>query len=125
MQLDKQLYDEINDYCKLNNLKTRDFIHKILREAFNTEKYGNGPFAFNRKVETVNEEVKPIVEIKEDKVDTSENDNITLNLAMKAFNEIFGDIITPVQVNPLPDKEPQIEPKKEEKVKVKKKRTLK
>ena len=125
MQLDKQLYDEINDYCKLNNLKTRDFIHRILREAFNTEKYGNSPFAFNRKAETVNEEVKPIVEIKEDKVDTTENDNITSDLVMEVFNETFDNKITPVQTIPLPDKEPQIEPKKEEKIKVKKKRTLK
>ena len=125
MQLDKQLYDEINDYCKLNNLKTRDFIHKILREAFNTEKYGNSPFAFNRKVETVVEEVKPAIEIKEEKVDITENDNVRLDMVAKGSNETFGSKILPVQAIPLPDKEPQVEPKKEEKTKVKKKRTLK
>lgn len=44
MQLDKRLYEEIGEYCKLNGLKTRDFIHKILKEAFLKEKYGETPF---------------------------------------------------------------------------------
>lgn len=44
MQIDKELYIEINEYCKLNGLKTRDFIHKILNEAFLKEKYGDTPF---------------------------------------------------------------------------------
>lgn len=44
MQLDKKLYDDINEYCKENSLKTRDFIHKILKEAFLKEKYGDSPF---------------------------------------------------------------------------------
>ena len=50
MQIDKVLYIEINEYCKLNGLKTRDFIHKILNEAFLKEKYGDTPF-FNLKKE--------------------------------------------------------------------------
>lgn len=44
MEIDKKLYNEINEYCKLNNLKTRDFIHKILKEGFMKEKYGESPF---------------------------------------------------------------------------------
>lgn len=44
MELDKKLYAEINDYCKLNGLKTRDFIHKILKDAFLKEKYADTPF---------------------------------------------------------------------------------
>lgn len=51
MQLDKELYVEINEYCKLNGLKTREFIHKILNEAFLKEKYGDTPF-FSLKKET-------------------------------------------------------------------------
>jgi hypothetical protein len=47
MQIDKNLYNEINDYCKLNELKTRDFIHKILKEGFLREKYGDSPFVIN------------------------------------------------------------------------------
>lgn len=48
MQIDKRLYDEINSFCKENNLKTRDFIHKILKEAFLREKYGETPFPVNQ-----------------------------------------------------------------------------
>lgn len=44
MTLDKDLYNEINEYCKINNLKTRDFIHKLLKEAFLVQKYGDSPF---------------------------------------------------------------------------------
>lgn len=44
MQLDNKLYQEIKEYCELNNLKTRDFIHNILKEAFLKEKYGESPF---------------------------------------------------------------------------------
>jgi hypothetical protein len=44
MQLDKELYNEIKEFCELNELKTRDFIHNILKEAFLKEKYGESPF---------------------------------------------------------------------------------
>lgn len=44
MTLDKDLYNEINEYCKINSLKTRDFIHKLLKEAFLVQKYGDSPF---------------------------------------------------------------------------------
>ena len=44
MQIDKKLYNEINEYCKINGIKTRDFIHKKLQEAFLIEKYGDKPF---------------------------------------------------------------------------------
>lgn len=70
MQLDKQLYDEINEYCKMNSLKTRDFIHKILKEAFMKEKYGDSPFAFHKKSESevIEKPVVPKMEITCDKL---------------------------------------------------------
>lgn len=47
MQIDKKLYDEINEFCQINGLKTKDFIHKTLKEAFLKEKYGETPFKKN------------------------------------------------------------------------------
>lgn len=44
MQLDKKLYNEIKEYCKINNLNTRDFIHTLLKESFLKEKYGLSPY---------------------------------------------------------------------------------
>ena len=122
MQIDKHLYDEINEYCKLNELKTRDFIHKILREAFNKEKFGESPFAFNKKTENFVKETEPAIEIKEEKNGMPKNDDIKLDLVMKVFNETLGSKISPVK--PLPEQVRQVETKKEENTKPKKKRTL-
>lgn len=123
MQIDKQIYDEINEYCKLNNLKTRDFIHKLLKEAFLKEKYGDSPFAFNKKTENIVKETEPTIEIKEEKNDIPKNDDIKLDLVMKVFNETLGSKISPVK--PMDEPVKQVETKKEENLKPKKKRTLK
>lgn len=127
MQIDKRLYDEINEYCKLNELKTRDFIHKILREAFNKEKFGESPFAFNKKTENIVKETEPTIEIKEEKDDIPKNNDIKLDLVMKVFNETLGSKISSVKPIPLPEQVKQVkqvETKKEENTKPKKKRTL-
>lgn len=64
MVIDKNLYSEINEYCKENNIKTRDFIHKILKEAFLKEKYGDSPFAFFKKEEkNTQQEIQPITHV--------------------------------------------------------------
>lgn len=123
MQIDKQIYNEINEYCKLNNLKTRDFIHKLLKEAFLKEKYGDSPFAFNKKTENIVKETEPTIEVKEEKNDIPKNDDIKLDLVMKVFNETLGSKISPVK--PIPEQVKQVETKKEENLKPKKKRTLK
>lgn len=123
MQIDKQIYDEINEYCKLNNLKARDFIHKLLKEAFLKEKYGDSPFAFNKKTENIVKETESTIEVKEEKNDIPKNDDIKLDLVMKVFNETLGSKISPVE--PIPEPVEQVETKKEENLKPKKKRTLK
>lgn len=65
MVLDKQLYNEINEYCKLNDLKTRDFIHKILKEGFMKEKYGDSPFKFTSVPQLPDNAVKKIEDLVE------------------------------------------------------------
>lgn len=124
MQIDKQLYDEIHEYCKLNELKTRDFIHKILREAFNKEKFGDSPFAFNKKTENIVKEIETTIEIKEEKNNIPKNNDINLDLVMNVFNETLDSKISPVKPIPLPEQVNQVETKKEEILKPKKKRTL-
>ena len=66
MEIDKRLYDEINEYCKLNGLKTRDFIHKILKEGFMKEKYGESPFIKVQMTKTAEaeacEKIKDLIE---------------------------------------------------------------
>ena len=47
VEIDKRLYQEIKDYCKLNNLVIKDFVNKLLKKAFIIEKYGDRPFSEN------------------------------------------------------------------------------
>lgn len=47
MEIDKKLYNDIKEYCKLNDLKVGNFINNLLRKAFNIEKYGSTPFSVN------------------------------------------------------------------------------
>ena len=76
MQIDKNLYDEINEYCKLNDLKTRDFIHKILKDGFLKEKYGESPFIFKKENKNDVKETEKDIPIEEIKQNCNE---ITIN----------------------------------------------
>ena len=83
MQIDKNLYIEINEYCKLNNIKTRDFIHNILKEGFLKEKYGDKPFFMQEKIKE-----SKITENKDEKLD------VVLKVAEKTFG-IISSTVTP------------------------------
>lgn len=44
MTVNDELYNEISEYCELNNIKdVNKFIHKLIKSAFTIEKYGNKP----------------------------------------------------------------------------------
>ena len=66
MQLDKELYNEIKSFCELNNLKTRDFIHKILKESFLKEKYSDFPLIKNEKEVVKNVDIIEDINIEKD-----------------------------------------------------------
>lgn len=44
MEIDKKLNNDITAYCKENGLNKKDFINRLLKKAFNIEKYGEKPF---------------------------------------------------------------------------------
>ena len=44
MEIDKELYKQIKEYCDLNGLKTKDYIYNLLKNAFMADKYGDKPF---------------------------------------------------------------------------------
>ena len=64
MEIEKTLYAEIKAYCELNGLKTREFIHDILKRAFMEEKYGISPFQrkIEQSVEAEQKEEEAIIE---------------------------------------------------------------
>lgn len=90
MKIDKKLYQDIKEFCELNEIKTDDFINKILKESFLKEKYGDSPFTKNNSLNNKNDVLTndiantPVVVTdvtimndieKEKKNDTQENDN--------------------------------------------------
>lgn len=122
MQLDRQIYDEINEYCKFNGLKTRDFIHKLLKEAFMKEKYGNAPFVFNKQSSEMS--------MVDDKVVTNgivdEVIKTTIDIGNEAQKYAEPTLITQVNNSEVVQTTPQTVDifSKQENLKPKKKRTL-
>lgn len=74
MEIDKKLHEEIKEYCKLNGLKTAEYVNSLLKKAFMMDKYGVSPFKRaedsvigNKAFEdAVNAEVKRILNDKEE-----------------------------------------------------------
>lgn len=98
MQIDKNLYNEINDYCKLNELKTRDFIHKILKEGFLREKYGDSPFAINNIKKEATEDNEPQKECDEIILDNKKDE--TPSVSDIQFHETFITTLSGVDNRP-------------------------
>ena len=125
MQIDKKLYDEINEFCQINGLKTKDFIHKILKEAFLKEKYGETPF---KKKETF---ITPIVINQEHVYNQASTLPVTNETIQEVINEPCEKIVETdlkeVTVNTTEVVENLSPPSQENvvKPKAKKKRTLK
>ncbi|MBP5725285.1 MAG: hypothetical protein J6X18_17130, partial [Bacteroidales bacterium] len=44
MEVDKKLYEDIKEYCKLNGLKPSEYVNATLKKAFMEDKYGSAPF---------------------------------------------------------------------------------
>lgn len=77
MEIDKKLYGDIKEYCKLNNLKVNTFINNLLRRAFNIEKYGEAPFSplIENSISNISDN-----KVAEKKIETEENSvDITTN----------------------------------------------
>lgn len=76
MEIDKNLYKDIKEYCDLNGLKPREYINGLLKKAFITDKYGDRPFVdFKKEQEEEKEIIKDIEEKTGEEykpVDTSE-----------------------------------------------------
>jgi len=63
MDIPKKLQEEIWQYCMANNITNVDeFMHKMITNGFNTEKYGNAPFSHNIEPEVIEKEVIKEVE---------------------------------------------------------------
>ena len=91
MQIDKKIYDEINEYCKDNGLKTKDFIHKLLKEAFLKEKYGDSPFQSIKLSKIEDQACGKIKEIIENQT------SVPVEIR-EVTDEHFFDMLNPIEV---------------------------
>ena len=65
LNIEKHLTDDIEQYCKLNNIAdVNKFCNELLQKAFTAEKYGNIPSFISIKPKPVQEEpiIQPQVE---------------------------------------------------------------
>ncbi len=58
MELPKKLKKEIDDYCKLNDIKdVQEFVNKVLKDGFDIERYGlldnNQPKIIEKEIEKI------------------------------------------------------------------------
>lgn len=89
MEIDKQLYAEIKEYCELNGLKPRDFVHNILKKAFMEEKYGKAPAVIRKSMA----EQPKIIEVpSEIKQNFEENTKKTEKQSQSVENTVESEI---------------------------------
>ena len=104
MEIDKKLHEEIKEYCKLNGLKTAEYVNSLLKKAFMLDKYGVSPFSKERTPiigndafeEAVNDEVRRILNDPKEFEEVAKKFNQKffkgtdeLDTAMRKFNETF------------------------------------
>lgn len=59
VEIKDEIYDEIKEFCKINNLKINKFINEIVQKQFMIEKYGDAPFInFGKKILEDNNQVQ-------------------------------------------------------------------
>lgn len=77
ISISERLYNDIKEYCKLNELKLNVFVEELIQKSFNVEKFGDTPFAKQEKPESppkkepviVNEYVKELETIRKEKAE--------------------------------------------------------
>ena len=87
MEINKQLKDEIWDYCRANNITNIDeFITKCLKQGFTIIKFGSTPFENTEKEKPIKtKKVVPVVPINE--TETTK----TTTAKVKNKNDIYGE----------------------------------
>ena len=103
VQIEDELYTNIKEYCKLNNLPIGSFINSILKKSFLIEKYGDTPFTnFDKK--TVGN-IEEIPESKQDITDNHFSKMLDKNKVIEVPDEIkpeFEENIKEVLIQPEP-----------------------
>lgn len=114
IQINNELYKDIQAFCKMNSLKIADFINEMVEKQFLVEKYGDISFgtinhSSNRKISQIETEnglnvvcEEPEKEVKETPVEVDRN--ITNS---PQENEPNGEIESPVYDKPVIPQKPK------------------
>lgn len=95
VQIDSKLYNEIKEYCKLNELKIGSFINEILKKSFLVEKYGETPFSnFEEKIL---ENIEPIPEPIQDVIDNHFFEMLDNDKEIKVPNELKPEFVENIE----------------------------
>ena len=108
ISISSKLYNDIKNYCALNELKVNTFVEELLRKAFNVEKFGEAPFVKFREEES-RQESRQSVQIETPKPPIHTKDEYVELLESRKSEPIN-------ELNDEPINEPEPKPKKEKKV---------
>ena len=88
---DENLYNNIVEYCRLNNEKINNFCQRILKEQLLIEKYGDTPFG----VVTHEIELPPVVPIDKKDIIKPHIKNMVEDYTKTINDRIFKQIVEP------------------------------
>ena len=88
---DKNLYNDIVEYCRLNNEKINNFCQRILKEQLLIEKYGDTPFG----VVTHEIELPPVVPIDKKDIIKPHINNMVEDYTKTINDRIIKQIVEP------------------------------
>jgi len=92
IEIGKELIEEIEGYCKLNDIEVMDeFIHTMLEKGFNIEKYGNVPEMYKPDAEIIEKPVEVIKEV----IKTIE---VPVEKIVEKVVEVIKEVEVPVEV---------------------------
>ena len=100
IEIRQKLIDEIEDYCKFNDMTNVDeFIHNMLEKGFNIEKYGNVPEMYKPDAEVIEKPIEVVKEVIKEVVKEVPVEKIVEKEVIKEVTvEIIKEVIKEVPI---------------------------
>lgn len=102
--IEDTLYEEIKEFCSLNELKPQEYVGELLKKAFLVDKYGEAPPFFKKKsVENI-----PVAP------ETSNIETIKVETEIKKEEEPKAEVQQKTEVEEQQEPVKKVNPKKEQ-----------
>lgn len=87
MEIDKNLLQEIKDYCKLNGIKdVKTQVNSCLRYGFNVLKFGDNPFTYHNPMDDIKNNVEEKIQV----IDEHRGNEGCINTAQQLGEDVLG-----------------------------------